>query len=557
MPTTATSPAVMPPRQLVISIYARKSRLSDASESVSTQVSICRDYIDKNYPGALVHVYDQDEGFSGKNTNRPGFQRLMQQVHANAVNVIVVYRLDRIGRSLRDFCNLLDDLQRHNVTFVSVRENFGGDTPIARTMMMVASLFSQLERELIAERIKDALYDRARMGHWLGGLTPTGYQVQRVSVKGSTRQHTHCVLAPDPVPLAQVVHLYERFVELGSLSALVTYTLQQGLFARRGGEYHRKTLRSLLSNPVYCTADDAAWLHFSGHNYALNANREDFDGVHGLMPYARTRKLDALTVTRPTSDWIIAVGAHPGAVPGALWVKAQQIFEQNKELGAALHGRRTHTALLSGLIRCGKCGAPMRPKAYGKPLPDGSRKASYVCKRKDDSRGAVCDGKNALVHEVDPLVVDHLRHLSEQYSALSLDSAALHQSQAQAAADSAARLRTELQSAQRKLDNLTDTLAEGVPAAARQQIYHRMDELTAHIADLDQQIQQLDAAALTADDGQQLIAIVSSAFGQFGDAWQQLTHDEKCRLIRTVVDRVVWDGEKLDIFVLGDKTLPG
>lgn len=547
-------PATQP---LNIDIYARKSRLSDTSESVATQVALCREYIEKNYPGAAVRVYDQDEGFSGKNTNRPGFQRMMQDVRAGAVNAIVVYRLDRIGRSLRDFCNLLDELQQHGVTFVSVRENFGGDTPIARTMMMVASLFSQLERELIAERIKDALYDRARMGHWLGGLTPTGYTMQRIAVQGESRQHIHAALAPDPVPLAQVVHLYEQFVSLGSLSALVTYTLQQGLCARNGGEYHRKTLRELLSNPVYCTADAAAWMYFSSHDYALNASEDDFDGTHGLMPYARTKKTDSLTISRPTSDWIIAVGAHPGAVPGALWVRAQEIFEENKDKGASWRGRRTENALLSGVIRCGSCGAAMRPKAYGKPLPDGRRRTAYVCARKDASNRQLCQQKNAPAHIVDDLVVDHLRQLAQHYSAMSLDASALHQSQAQSAAESLSRLRAELRSTQRKLDNLTETLEDGLPPSARQTVYKRMAELEATAEYLRQQIAALESSAI--DDGaeQHLMHLVADTFSVFGDAWQQLTHDERRRLIRSVVDQVVWDGANLDISVLGAKTFPG
>lgn len=548
-------PALSQPLSIVI--YARKSRLKDSSESVATQVALCREYIARTYPSAKIRVYDQDEGFSGGNTNRPGYQRMMQDVRTGAVNVIVVYRLDRIGRSLRDFCNLLDELQQHGVSFVSVRENFGGDTPIARTMMMVASLFAQLERELIAERIVDALYDRARMGHWLGGTTPTGYTVRRLSVDGDTRRHVYSVLAPDPAPLAQVVHLYERFVELGSLSALVTYTLQQGLFARRGGDYHRKTLRELLSNPVYCTADAAAWAHFSTHDYSLNANEEDFDGTRGLMPYARTKKLRGLTISRPTSEWIVAVGAHPGAVPGALWVRAQEIFEQNKDKGASWRGRRTENALLSGVIRCGSCGSAMRPKTYGKPLPDGRRRVAYVCSRKDDSKKQLCQQKNAPAHIVDDLVVDHLRQLAQHYSSLSVDATALHQSQAQAAAESLSRLRAELRATQRKLDNLTETLEEGLPPTARQTVYKRMGELESAAEDLRQQIAALESTAIDDVAEQQLMHLVADVFASFGAAWQQLTHDERRRLIRSVVDRVVWDGQNLDICVLGAKTLPG
>lgn len=538
MPTPDASPPT-------VGIYARKSKFVEASESVATQVSLCRELADRQFPGCSVVVYDEDEGFSGKNTNRPGFLRLMEDVRCNRINVLLVYRLDRMGRSVRDVCATLEDLHRHGVSFVSVRESFDTGTPMGRAMLYIASVFAQLERETLAERVKDAVHALARQGRWLGGNTPTGF----VSRKADNGWH---YLEPVPDELDKVRHLFEKFASLGSLSSLASYCLRSGIRSRTGAEYSRTTLRSLLLNPVYCTADADSFLFFSTHDYSLAADATDFDGLHGLMPFGRTSRTEKTVTLNPTKEWIIAVGAHSGAVPGALWVRAQSILEQNKERGAAFHGRRTENALLSGVIRCASCGSAMRPKAYGKPLPDGSRRVAYTCVRKVDSRGDLCQNKNAPANDVDAMVLDHLRQLSQQFDALKASGASLlASSSAQAAEDGIRALQQDIQKAQQKLDNLTDTLAEGVPAAARQQIYQRMDELAQIISEKETAIADLTASQLDSQQQLSMVEQVCTMFASFGDGFSSLSHDEKRRLIRAVVSSVLWDGESITINTAG------
>lgn len=533
-----SSPAASP---VVAGVYARKSKYAEASESVSTQVALCRDLAQRQYPGCTFVVYDEDEGFSGKNTNRPGFLRMMEDVRSQHINVLYVYRLDRMGRSVRDICATLETLQRHAVSFVSVRENFDTSTPMGRAMLYVASVFAQLERETLAERVRDAVHAMARQGRWLGGNTPTGF-VSRKDSKG------WYYLEPVPDDLDKVRHLYEQFVSLGSVSALVTYCLRNGIRSRTGVEYSRTTLRSLLVNPVYCTADLDAFRFFSSHDYALAAELSEFDGFLGLQPFGRTSRNENTVILNPTSQWIIAVGNHPGAVPGAVWVRAQNILEQNKELGASFRGRRTENALLSGVIRCGSCGSAMRPKTYGTPLPDGSRRVAYICTRKVDSRGDLCTIKNAPANDVDAIVLDHLRQLSQQFDSLNQSGVSLlAASSAHAAEEGIRALQLEVQKAQQQMDNLTDTLAEGVPAAARQQIYQRMEDLSQLISEKEEAIAELTASQL---DSQQQLSFAEQAcalFASFGDGFSSLTHDEKRRLIRSVVSSVIWDGENITI----------
>lgn len=120
---------------------------------------------------------------------------MMRAAEAGRFRMLIVYRLDRISRSIGDFTALIERLAQLNVAFVSIREQFDTSTPMGRAMMYIASVFSQLERETIAERIRDNLRELAKTGRWLGGITPTGFSseaVQAVTVDGAQSVPAAC-----------------------------------------------------------------------------------------------------------------------------------------------------------------------------------------------------------------------------------------------------------------------------------------------------------------------------------------------------------------------------
>ncbi len=149
-----------------IGIYPRKSVYRDNSESISVQVKLCREYADIVYRDQEREyiVYDNDEGFSGKNTDRPGYARLMSDVKSGLLNMVIVYKLDRISRNVQDFSNTFAIFQQHDVGFVSVKESFDTSTPIGRTVMYILAAFAQLERETTSERVSDNMLEMAKSG---------------------------------------------------------------------------------------------------------------------------------------------------------------------------------------------------------------------------------------------------------------------------------------------------------------------------------------------------------------------------------------------------------
>lgn len=539
----------------VVGIYARKSVFVESSESVSNQVKLCREHCERIFSGCSFIVYDEDEGFSGKNTDRPSFQRLVADIKARKITVLCCYRLDRVSRSVRDFCTLLDDLQRYGVSFLSLREHFDTSTPMGRAMLYLASVFSQLERETIAERVMDSLYQMAKTGRWLGGVAPKGFESVPLETVRDGVERKQYKLSPLTDQLAEVVDIYSRFAEFGSVTKTLSYCLTNGIKSQNGNDFSRTTLRALLSNPTYCTADDAAWRWFSDGDYNLCATRDDFDGIHGLMPYNRTHKIGDLTARKPTDEWIIAVGQHLGAVPGSLWVTSQRILEANKDLGASYKAPRTETALLSGVLRCARCGSYMRPRMYGKPLADGSRRFHYICSCKVDTRKQLCDIKNAPM-DVDAMVVKQLKELALAdpfFDSVSVSGASPALPDAES---TIRRLQSDIESAQKKLDNIVDTIAGGVPASARPRFFAQMEELDAEIVQKQKAIAELTDSAMAEKQHQDLQMHISALLESFEDFFALGSYDERRRAIRSIVDSVVWDGENITINVLGAKTLP-
>ena len=147
-----------------IAIYSRKSRFSASGDSIENQVQLCKEYAARyDYKDANFIIYE-DEGFSGKNTNRPKFTELINDIKNKKIDVLMCYRLDRISRNVSDFSSTLELLEANAVSFISIKEQFDTSTPMGRAMIYIASVFAQLERETIAERVRDNMIELAKNG---------------------------------------------------------------------------------------------------------------------------------------------------------------------------------------------------------------------------------------------------------------------------------------------------------------------------------------------------------------------------------------------------------
>lgn len=157
-------------KKIRIALYSRKSKYTDKGDSVGNQIELIKEYIKKNYPKEEYEteiVTYEDEGFSGGNIDRPQFQKFLAEEEKEPYDILICYRLDRISRNIANFSNLMEELTKKNTSFISIKEQFDTSTPMGRAMMFIASVFAQLEREVIAERIRDNMIELAKTGRWL------------------------------------------------------------------------------------------------------------------------------------------------------------------------------------------------------------------------------------------------------------------------------------------------------------------------------------------------------------------------------------------------------
>ena len=237
-------PTTGPIRRLRCAIYTRKSTeegLEQEFNSLDAQREACEAYVaSQRAEGwiALPTKYD-DGGFSGGTLERPALQRLLSDIEAGLVNVVVVYKIDRLSRSLMDFSKLVEVFDRNAVTFVSVTQSFNTTTSMGRLTLNILLSFAQFEREVIGERIRDKFAASRKRGMWMGGWTPLGYDVidRKLVVKESEA--------------ALVRRIFARFLELGSVTLLVRELQQQDARTKQGRAFDKGIVYKLLNNRVY------------------------------------------------------------------------------------------------------------------------------------------------------------------------------------------------------------------------------------------------------------------------------------------------------------------
>lgn len=371
----------------VIAIYSRKSRFTGKGESIGNQVDMCRTYIHTAFgetyaAGAVVF---EDEGFSGGNLNWPDFKRMMKAAREHQFRAVVVYRLDRISRNISDFSSRIQELGRLEIDFVSIRESFDTSSPMGRAMMYIALVFSQLERETIAERIRDNMHELAKTGRWLGGTTPTGYTseaVKTITVDGKNKRACRLKLIPEEATIVRTI--YQLYRETNSLTMTEAELLQRRIKTKTGRDFTRFSIKNILQNPVYLIADRDACQYFLDKQADLFSGVEEFDGIRGILAYNRTnQEKGRATVFLPVREWIVAVGQHPGIIPAHTWITVQESLERNRS--KSYRKPRSNEALLTGLLWC-RCGSRMYPKLSQRVTAEGKPVYAYVCRKKEHSK---------------------------------------------------------------------------------------------------------------------------------------------------------------------------
>ncbi len=541
----------------VIAIYSRKSKFTGKGESIGNQVELCREYIRIHYgdEAAEKAVVFEDEGFSGGNVNRPAFKKMMTHVERGEFKALVVYRLDRVSRNVSDFSSLIEDLNRRDIVFVSIREQFDTATPMGRAMMYIASVFAQLEHETIAERIRDNMHELAKTGRWLGGNTPTGYcseSVKSVTVDGKTKKACKLKLIPEEAETVKLI--FDLFIKTGSLTLTEAELIQRRIMTKNGNHFTRFSIKSILQNPVYMIADEEAYEFFKLKDADLFSSKEEFDGVHGILAYNRTdQEKGKATVYNPVSDWIVSVGKHQGIIPGKIWVGVQDNLERNKS--KSFRRPRRNEALLTGLLFC-SCGNRMYPKLSKRKTADGEIIYTYVCKMKERSKKDLCNKRNANGNTLDLAVIEKIKQLADEKSDFVKQlekSKIFYTGNREQYEHKLSAMKKEKADLEKKVSSLIDTLAEFDDNSAKKSIVARINEMNTQIEKISQGIDEM--ISLTAEHAFSDIEfdVLRQMLSVFKNTIDDMSYEQKKAAIQSIVRRVIWDGENAHVILFGSQ----
>ncbi len=326
-------------------IYVRQSKDKKDSLSIEGQIELCKR--ECSHPDtSLIYV---DRGFSGKNTKRPGFQSMLFDVKEGRISKVIVYRLDRLSRSILDFGQLWNELELHQVEFVSVNEKFDTSTPMGRAMIYIIMVFAQLERETTGERVTDNYYTRIRHGNWPGGPAP--YGMTNIRIKNEGGNMVPSLAYNEDVQVVEEI-FYRYAAEDISLGGLAKDLTRRGIPCKKRAGWDNVALARILHSPVYVQADEQIYRYYSNRGVKRFSNHiEDFTGEFSAhIVGKRTGNVRKYT---DLGEHVVSLTNFPGKIPSDIWLACQRKLDKNRQVGNTGKGRHTW---LSGLLKCGNCG---------------------------------------------------------------------------------------------------------------------------------------------------------------------------------------------------------
>lgn len=375
----------------MIAVYARQSVEKEDSISIESQIEMCS-YEARGEPFLIY----KDKGFSGKNTNRPEFQKMMQDIITGhkGITKVIVYRLDRISRSILDFSNMMDTFERLGVEFLSATEKFDTSTPMGRAMLNICITFAQLERETTQQRVKDNYISRSQKGFYMGGPVPLGFKRTDLIIDGIKTS----VYEQVPEEAVLVKKIFEMYADVNYSNEDIARTVQNmPEKARRNRVVTRARIQDFIKNPVYVKADIKLYGFFKSKGAEIINPPVDFTGENGCYLYTgseSTRKQTDL------SNSVLVIAPHKGFIDSALWITCRERALDQQQIK---RNPRAKNTWLAGLIKCGECGYALVRKNYAK------KDVSYfLCSRRMNDK--LCCGCGTIyADELEALILQKIK----------------------------------------------------------------------------------------------------------------------------------------------------
>ena len=492
-------------------IYARQSVDKKDSISIESQIEFCK----YELKGGNCKEYT-DKGYSGKNTDRPKFQELVRDIKRGLIAKVVVYKLDRISRSILDFANMMELFQQYNVEFVSSTEKFDTSTPMGRAMLNICIVFAQLERETIQKRVQDAWYSRCQRGFKMGGKTPYGFRTEPYVMDGVRTKK----LVIEPTEAAFVRQMYEMYADPQvSLHDITKKLTADGMRTYHGRPLSRATLSVILRNPIYVMADLDIYEFYKSQGTDIYNDAADFAGTNGCYYYQG--KGNTEDKHKHLQGQTLVLAPHEGFIPSELWLKCRKKLLASHTYQPARKARNTWMA---GKIKCGKCGYAL--------MSAHSNGILYMrCTVHADS--GACPGCGCVkLHELEAVVYQQMVKKLEKHKTLT------GRKKAAKANPKIAALQVELLHVDSEIEKLVDSLT-GANNVLFSYVNVKIAELDGRKQELLARIAELTVEAISPEQVSQISGYL--------DTWENVSFDDKRRVVDLMITTIAATSDSLNI----------
>lgn len=478
-------------------IYTRKSTeegLEQEFNSLDAQREAGELYIkSQKHEGweCLDAKYD-DGGFTGANMERPGLRRLLADISAGKIDCVVVYKVDRLSRSLLDFAKIIEVFDRHQVTFVSVTQSFNTASSMGRLTLNVLLSFAQFERDMISERTRDKMRAARRKGRWVGGKPILGYNV------------VNSKLVIEPLESLRVQQIFDLYLDMKSTLQVARVLNERGWRTKEwttkkgrkigGGEFNKNKVTAVLTNATYI----------------------------GMIEY----------------EGQLHPGIQEAIIKRDVFDRAQEILRQNGRMKKSLN-RCKHNALLQGLLRCAACNCGM---SHSYTKKGSTLYRYYVCHKAQKQGWASCPSPSLPADQIENFVIDQIRCVGQDPGVVR-DTLAQSRVQTQTTVE---RLKKEKNALERAIlghyERLNQAIADGANESAFADAQDQIREKEQRVSEIVDEMTSVSSLMIDESD-------VRESLGRFQDVWAALSPAERAKAIRQIVDSIQYDGHSKELSI--------
>ena len=503
-----------------VGIYARQSLDKKDSVSIEAQIELCKNRLNSDDTYEIFW----DKGFSGGNTNRPEFQKLLNKIKKKEIHKVICYKLDRISRSVSDFSTLMNNFDNLNVQYMSATENIDNTSPMGRAMINIIMTFAQLERENDSVRAKDSIDYRIKKGMFTGGKTIFGYNNEKILLNNKQT----AILTINESESEIVKMIYDKYLyDNMSIRKLAKWLNENG-YTKRGKKFDYSKLPSILRNPTYCSADERIYNYFYCNSVSIHNDISEFTGKNAILPYKRN--LDS-AVKDSYNDALIIIGLHKPIIDSKTWIKVQD--KLSKAVTYAPRTGQSKVTYLSGLLKCGKCKKPLSVH-----ITTANRIKPYRYVKCDNVGIAICENKGCFNLEIIETVIeeqlnnycnsDILEILSKKYtSSKQIDNKLI---------DKKDDLKTKIKLIENKIDKLFDKFLDD--ELSKESLVLKIKPMEVDKNNLLNELKLLESTLLNDENNLMNLELVNDYIKTFNITYDKLDFESKKSFIRGIIKNI-------------------